>query len=82
MEELGGRFFVCRNCGKPVLAVGSKDKRSVFCSKECERIYWKRGEGSRKKKRERAREVYIELEKVVESAVNKTAERLDTIKTE
>ena len=69
MEELGGRFFVCRNCGKPVLALGPKDKRSVFCSKECERIYWKRGEGSRKKKRERAREVYIELEKAVEQAV-------------
>ena len=82
MEELGGRFFVCRNCGKPVVVTDSKDKRFVFCSKECERIYWKRSEGTRKKKRERAREVYVELEKVVEAAVNTTAERLETIKTE
>ena len=70
MEELGGRFFVCRNCGKPVLAVGSKEKRSVFCSKECERIYWKRSEGTRKKKRAKAREVYVELAKAVEQAVD------------
>ena len=82
MEELGGRFFVCRNCGKPVVVTDSKDKRSVFCSKECERIYWKRSEGTRKKKREKAREVYVELEKNVTEAVNKASERLEAIRTE
>ncbi len=82
MEELGGRFFVCRNCGKPVVVTDSKDKRFVFCSKECERIYWKRSEGTRKKKREKAREVYVELEKNVTEAVNKASERLEAIRTE
>ena len=82
MEELGGRFFVCRNCGKPVVVTGAKDKRSVFCSKECERIYWKRSEGTRKKKREKAREVYAELAKVMEAAMDEAAERLEAIRTE
>ena len=82
MEELGGRFFVCRNCGKPVVVTDSKDKRFVFCSKECERIYWKRSEGTKKKKREKAREVYVELEKNVTEAVNKASERLEAIRTE
>ena len=70
MEELGGKFFVCRNCGKPIVVTDSKDKRRVFCSKQCERIYWKRSEATRKKKRAKAREVYVELAKAVEQAVD------------
>ena len=78
MEELGGRFFVCRNCGKPVVVTDSKDKRFVFCSKECEKTYWKRGAGTRRRRRERAEAIYGELEKAVERAVTETASSLTT----
>ena len=34
--------FTCAKCGKQVVTEeGSKDKRTRFCSKSCERAYWK-----------------------------------------
>lgn len=36
------RAFFCRNCGKEVLVVDEKDKRTVFCQQPCEKAYWRR----------------------------------------
>lgn len=35
-----GRLFNCKQCGKEVVT-GEKDRRSVFCSAECEKKYWR-----------------------------------------
>lgn len=35
------RNFECRNCGVNVYINVRKDKRCVFCSKECEKQYWR-----------------------------------------
>ena len=36
------RDFICRNCGKEVLVVDHRDKRTVYCQQPCERAYWRR----------------------------------------
>lgn len=33
--------FTCAKCGRVVHVEGNKDKRSRFCSKECEKKYWR-----------------------------------------
>lgn len=33
--------FVCRNCGSTVRTEGGTDKRTVFCSHDCEKQYWR-----------------------------------------
>lgn len=33
--------FDCANCGKKVVTDGVMDKRTRFCSQECEKKYWK-----------------------------------------
>lgn len=33
--------FSCAKCGRIVITDGKKDKRSRFCSRECERKYWR-----------------------------------------
>lgn len=35
------REFVCRQCGKHVLVVDEKDKRTVYCQQACEKKYWR-----------------------------------------
>ena len=67
MEELGGRFFVCRNCAKFVVPDATHDRRSVFCSKECERKYWKRSEAMRKMRSQNAYAVYCKLDKSIKA---------------
>lgn len=39
-EALEGRRFVCAECGRPVVTKGV-DGRARFCSKECERRWWR-----------------------------------------
>lgn len=34
-------YFTCAKCGKEVQTMGINDKRSRFCSKICEKRYWK-----------------------------------------
>ena len=67
MEELGGRFFVCRNCAKFVVPDATHDRRSVFCSKECERKYWKRSEAMRKMRSQNAYVVYCKIDKSIKA---------------
>ena len=33
--------FVCAKCGKTVVTEGGRDKRTRFCSRECEKKYWR-----------------------------------------
>ena len=33
--------FSCAKCGRVVVTEGKKDKRSRFCSPECEKKYWR-----------------------------------------
>lgn len=52
--------FTCKNCGKIVTTKpGSKDKRTMFCSKKCSDSYWKHHSYREKRKaaRERLKEV-------------------------
>ena len=35
------REFICRQCGKHVLVVDEKDKRTVYCQQACEKKYWR-----------------------------------------
>ena len=35
------RSFVCRKCGKRIQVLDAKDRRCRFCSKRCEKLYWK-----------------------------------------
>lgn len=35
------REFECRECGKHVFVVEKSDKRSVYCSQQCEKKYWR-----------------------------------------
>lgn len=34
-------FFKCANCGMAVVTDGKHDKRTRFCSQECNRKYWR-----------------------------------------
>lgn len=36
------RKFICKHCSTPVEVVEKKDKRTVFCSKTCEKNYWRK----------------------------------------
>lgn len=38
--DLSGRLFHCKECGREVIT-GEKDKRSVFCCRECEKKFWR-----------------------------------------
>lgn len=35
------RRFKCKKCQKMVIVVSKMDKRKVFCSSRCEKLYWK-----------------------------------------
>lgn len=35
------REFDCKKCGKHVVVVDVRDKRSVYCCYSCERQYWR-----------------------------------------
>ena len=35
------REFICKKCGKRVFVRDKRDHRESFCSRECERVYWK-----------------------------------------
>ncbi len=35
------RQFICKKCKKEVLVKSQKDRRTVFCSPHCEKLYWK-----------------------------------------
>lgn len=35
------RTFICKKCGEIVMVTDTKDKRRTFCSKLCERRYWR-----------------------------------------
>lgn len=37
------REFVCKNCGYHVRVADAADHRTVFCSQQCEKDYWKHG---------------------------------------
>lgn len=45
------REFNCRECGRRVRIVEKRDQRTVFCSQQCEKKYWREkmraGESSR-----------------------------------
>ena len=67
--DLTIRIFVCRYCGKVVVTGNDSekpDKRTAFCSAECERKFWKKCVGSRKKRVQRAEEIYKKLRDRVE----------------
>ena len=69
-KELSIRIFVCRYCGKVVVAGDDrekKDKRSIFCCSECEKKYWKRGRESRTKRIRTAEEKYEKLKEFINS---------------
>lgn len=36
------RMFECRECGHTVVAIPPVDKRTVYCSHQCEKAYWRR----------------------------------------
>ena len=36
------RVFECRECGHTVIAIPPVDKRTVYCSHQCEKAYWRR----------------------------------------
>ena len=65
MEKLSGILFVCKFCGKPVLVTDERDKRRVFCCKECEKKFWRKNEGSRKIRTENAEKRFAELGKAI-----------------
>lgn len=35
------REFECRTCGRKVRVIDCKDKRTVYCSQQCEKKYWR-----------------------------------------
>ena len=35
------RKFDCRTCGKHIGIIDQKDKRTVFCSQQCEKKWWR-----------------------------------------
>lgn len=43
------KTFKCKRCGRLVITKGGKDKRTCFCSKECEKGFWKHPEAVRNK---------------------------------
>ena len=65
MEQLSGILFVCKFCAKPVFVTDERDKRRVFCCKECEKKFWKKNEGSRRLRTEKAEKRFVELERAL-----------------
>lgn len=37
------RDFYCRHCGTHVMVVDEDDHRTVFCTPQCEKKYWRQG---------------------------------------
>ena len=35
------RQFICKKCKNKVTVINKTDRRTVFCSPHCERLYWK-----------------------------------------
>ena len=35
------RKFRCKKCNKLVIVMNKEDRRKVFCSPRCEKLYWK-----------------------------------------
>ncbi len=45
-ENYKKRTFICKNCGCKVTTKGNvSDKRRIFCSKDCEKQYYKHKKG-------------------------------------
>ena len=69
-SEFSIRIFVCRYCGKVVVAGtdrDKKDKRSVFCCSKCERKFWKKGPSARIQRIQTAEARFEELREFINS---------------
>ena len=40
------REFICKKCGRDVMIVDKKDRRTVFCSASCERRFYRHPTGA------------------------------------